>query len=108
MTKTTVSAHTSQETIDRLDQIAQAERRNRSQVIGMAIDFYIELPPVAREAWLKITSTGSTKQIQMFMEKIAQVAVKTQYQIMPDRTIPEITTDHPEPSTEEDDILEKW
>jgi predicted transcriptional regulator len=55
MSGVTVSAHTSQEIVDRIDSIAKSERRNRSQVVGMALDLFVELPPSVREAWLKVS-----------------------------------------------------
>ncbi len=80
MSGATVSAHTSQEVIDRLDMIAKTERRNRSQVVGMALYLFVELPPAAREAWLKISTTGSTKQMKLLMDNIARTIVDVQYQ----------------------------
>jgi Ribbon-helix-helix protein, copG family len=103
MAKATVSAHVSQEIIDRLDSIAQTERRNRSQVVSIALEFFVLLPPPARAAWLKIVTTESPQQIAALIEKIAQVAIDTQSQIFPDPA-----TNHLELLAEENDLLEQW
>jgi predicted transcriptional regulator len=106
MTKTTVSAHVSQEVIDRLDTIAKTERRNRSQVVSMALDFFVELPTPAREAWLKIITTGSPQQIESFMATIVRVSLTAQYQMTQGGDIAAREADHLE--LLESDILEKW
>jgi predicted transcriptional regulator len=105
MSGATVSAHTSKEVVDRLDIIAKAERRNRSQVVGMALDLFIELPPAARDAWLKISTTGSTEQMKLLMDNIARNIVNSQYQAVHTQMMAEMNIDHLEPLDTEDDIL---
>jgi predicted transcriptional regulator len=105
MSGVTVSAHTSQEIVARLDAIAKAERRNRSQVVGMALDLFVELPPSVREAWLKLSSTGSEQQMKALMDNIARTIVDARYQIAHDRVIAEMNIEHLEPLATEDDIL---
>jgi predicted transcriptional regulator len=105
MTGVTVSAHISQEIVARLDTIAKAERRNRSQVVGMALDLFVELPPSVRAAWLKISTTGSDRQIKTLMDRMARTIVDAQYQIAHDRVIAEMQIEHLEPLTTEDDLL---
>lgn len=104
MSGVTVSAHTSQEIVARLDAIAKAERRNRSQVVGMA-DLFVELPPSVREAWLKLSNTGSEQQMKALMDNIARTIVDARYQIAHDRVIAEMNIEHLEPLATEDDIL---
>jgi predicted transcriptional regulator len=105
MAKTTVSAHVSPEVIDRLDAIAKTERRNRSQVVSMALDFFLELPTPAREAWLKIITTGSPQQIESFLAIIVRVTLTAQYQMIQegDSTVAEV--DHLE--LLESDVLDQ-
>ena len=105
MSGVTVSAHTSKEVVARLDAIAKAERRNRSQVVGMALDLFVELPPSAREAWLKLSNTGSEQQMKALMDNIARTIVDARYQIAHDRLIAEMSIEHLEPLATEDDIL---
>ena len=101
----TVSAHISPETVSRLDAIAKAERRNRSQVVSMALDLFVELPPSAREAWLKLSNTNSQQQMKVVMDKIARTIIDAQYQIAHAQVIAEMQIEHLEPLTTEDDIL---
>jgi predicted transcriptional regulator len=105
MSGKTVSAHTSKEIVERLDTIAKAERRNRSQVVGMALDFFVELPPTAREAWLKIITTGSKQQVKLLMDKVTRAIIDVQYQTVHDQAMAEMQIEHLEPLTTEDDIL---
>jgi predicted transcriptional regulator len=105
MSGVTVSAHTSKEIVDRLDAIAKAERRNRSQVVGMALDLFVELPPSAREAWLYLSNTGSQQQMKALMDNIARMIVDTRFQIAHDRLIAEMNIEHLEPLATEDDFL---
>jgi predicted transcriptional regulator len=101
----TVSAHTSKEVVERLDLIAKTERRNRSQLVGMALDLFVELPPSAREAWLKISTTGSTQQMKLLMDNIARTIVDVQYQTAHAQLMAEMNIEHLEPLSTEDDIL---
>ena len=105
MSGTTVSAHTSQEIVERLDMIAKSERRNRSQVVGMALDLFVELPPTAREAWLKISTNGSKQQMQLLMDKVGRAIIDVQYQAAHERAMAEMQIEYLEPLTTEDDIL---
>lgn len=101
----TVSAHTSKETVSRLDAIAKAERRNRSQVVSMALDLFVELPPSAREALLKLSNNSSQQQMKVVMDKIARTIIDAQYQIAHTQLIAEMQIQHLEPLETEDDIL---
>ncbi len=105
MSGSTVSAHTSKEIVARLDAIAKAERRNRSQVVGMALDLFVELPPSVRAAWLKISTTGSDRQIKTLMDRMARTIVDAQYQIAHDRVVAEMQIEQLEPLITEDDLL---
>ena len=105
MSGVTVSAHTSKETVARLDAIAKAERRNRSQVVGMALELFVELPPSAREAWLKLSNTGSEQQMKSLMDNIARTIVDARYQIAHDRLIAQMLVEHLKPLATEDDLL---
>jgi predicted transcriptional regulator len=105
MSGVTVSAHTSQEIVSRLDAIAKAERRNRSQVVSMALDLFVELPPSAREAWLKLSNTNSQQQMKVVMDKIARTIIDAQYQTAHAQLIAEMQIEHLEPLETEDDIL---
>lgn len=105
MSGSTVSAHTSKEIVARLDAIAKTERRNRSQVIGTALDLFVELLPSVRAAWLKISTMGSEQQIKTLMARMARTIVDTQYQIAHDRVVAEMQIEQLEPLTTEDDLL---
>jgi predicted transcriptional regulator len=105
MTKTTVSAHVSPEVITRLDSIAKTERRNRSQVVSMALDFFLALPTPAREAWLKIITTGSPQQIESFLATIVRVTLTAQYQMIQEGDSDEEAVDHLE--LLESDVLDQ-
>jgi predicted transcriptional regulator len=105
MSGVTVSAHTSKEVVDRLDTIAKAERRNRSQVVGMALDLFVELPSSVREAWLKISTTGSEQQLKTLMDKMARTIMDVQCQAVHAQVIAEMQIEHLEPLGTEDDIL---
>jgi predicted transcriptional regulator len=101
----TVSAHTSQEIVDAIDSIAKAERRNRSQVVGMALDLFVELPPSVREAWLKASTTGSPQQMKALMDNIARTIVDAQYQAVHTQVMEQMQIEHLEPLNTEDDLL---
>jgi predicted transcriptional regulator len=105
MSGVTVSAHTSQEIVDRIDSIAKAERRNRSQVVGMALDIFVELPPSAREVWLKVSTTGSQAQMNTLMDTIARTIIEAQYQAAHTQVIEQMQIEHLEPLETEDDLL---
>jgi predicted transcriptional regulator len=105
MSGVTVSAHTSKEIVERLDEIAKAERRNRSQVVGMALDLFVELPPAVREAWLKISTTGSEEQMKSLMDKITRSIIDAQYQIAHTQVVKTMQIEHLEPLATEDDLL---
>jgi predicted transcriptional regulator len=105
MSGATISAHTSKEVVDRLDIIAKTERRNRSQVVGMALDLFVELPPAARDAWLKISTTGSAEQMKLLMDNIARTIVDVQYQAAHAQIMAEMNIDHLGLLDTEDDIL---
>jgi predicted transcriptional regulator len=105
MSGVTVSAHTSKKIVDRLDSIAKAERRNRSQVVGMALDLFVELPASVREAWLKISTTGSEQQLKTLMDKMARTIIDAQYQASHAQVMAEMQIEHLEPLSTEDEIL---
>lgn len=105
MSGVTVSAHTSKEIVEQLDAIAKAERRNRSQVVGMALDLFVELPQSAREAWLKVSTTGSQQQMKALMDNITRTIIDAQYQTAHAQVIAQMQIEHLEPLTTEDDIL---
>jgi predicted transcriptional regulator len=105
MSGITVSAHTSKEIVEQLDAIAKSERRNRSQVVGMALDLFVELPPSAREAWLKLSTTGSQQQMKALMDNITRTIIDAQYQTAHAQVIAQMQIEHLEPLTTEDDIL---
>ena len=105
MSGLTVLAHTSQKIVARLDEIAKAERRNRSQVVGMALELFVELPPSVRAAWLKISTTGSDQQMKMLMDQMARTIVDAQYQVAHGRVVAEMQIEQLEPLTTEDDLL---
>jgi hypothetical protein len=99
----TVSAHTSQEIVDRIDSIAKSERRNRSQVV--ALDLFVELPPSVREAWLKASTTSSPQQMKALMDNIARTIVDAQYQAAHTQVVEQMQIEHLEPLNTEDDLL---
>jgi hypothetical protein len=105
MSGVTVSAHTSKEIVDRLDSIAKAERRNRSQVVGMALDLFVGLPPSVREAWLKISTSGSEQQLKALMDKMARIIIDAQYQAAHAQIMAEMQIEHLEPLDTEEEIL---
>ena len=105
MSGVTVSAHTSQEIVDRIDSIAKAERRNRSQVVGMALDLFVELPPSVREAWLRVSTTGSEQQMKALMDSIARTILDAQYQATHAQVMEQMQIEHLEPLETEDDLL---
>jgi hypothetical protein len=105
MSGVTVSAHTSKEIVDQLDTIAKVERRNRSQVVGMALDLFVGLPPVVREAWLKISTTGSEQQLKALMDNMARTIIDAQYQATHAQVMAEMQIEHLEPLDTEDEIL---
>jgi predicted transcriptional regulator len=105
MSGVTVSAHTSKEIAERIDTIAKTERRNRSQVVGMALDLFVGLPPSVREAWLKISTTGSEQQLKTLMDKMARSIIDAQYQAAHAQVIAEMQIEHLEPLDTEDEIM---
>ena len=87
------------------DANAKAERRNRSQVVSMALDLFVELPPSARKAWLKLSNTNSQQQMKVVMDKIARTIIDAQYQTAHAQVIAKMQIEHLEPLETEDDIL---
>jgi predicted transcriptional regulator len=105
MSATTVSAHTSTEIAERIDAIAKSERRNRSQIVAMALELFVELPPQARAAWLKISTTGSDRELKTLIDKISRTIVDLQYETVREQAIAQMQLEHIEPLATEDDIL---
>ena len=71
----------------------------------MALDLFVELPPSARKAWLKLSNTNSQQQMKVVMDKIARTIIDAQYQIAHAQAIAEMQIEHLEPLETEDDIL---
>ena len=55
----TISAYTDKQTADLVDYLAKIEQRTPSQIMAIALKFFVKLPVNAREAWYQIEAIGN-------------------------------------------------
>jgi hypothetical protein len=67
----------------------------------MALDLFVELPPSAREAWLKLSNTNSQQQMKVVMDKIARTTIDAHSQTAHAQLIAEMQIEHLEPLEDE-------
>jgi predicted transcriptional regulator len=105
MSGKTISAYTSEQTANKLADLAKKESRKKSQLAGIAIELFVSLPPGAIDAWLRVVAHGEPEITQQVKDKIARTLLDARYQITHQQLINEIQCDQLEPLETEDDFL---
>ncbi|MGL5805892.1 MAG: hypothetical protein ACRC2R_26995 [Xenococcaceae cyanobacterium] len=105
MSGKTISAYTSEQTANKLAEIAKRESRKKAQLAGMAIELFVSLPPAAIDAWLRVIANGEPNLKAQVQDKIARTLIDARYQVTHEQLIEEISLDSIEPLETEDDFL---
>jgi predicted transcriptional regulator len=102
----TISAHLDTETADRISYIAKIENRRTSQIAGMALKFFISLPPEARVALWQIEAFASTDDFEELTRELTRILLHTQYKMAHQRIMEQMKVDNLEQIETEEDILQ--
>ena len=101
----TLSAYTDKQTADLVERLANIEQRTPSQIMAIALKFFVKLPVSAREAWYQIEAMGSEADRERAVEKVTQALVNERYQILQQAVVKEMEIDSLGQLDTEDDIL---
>lgn len=105
MSGKTISAYTDKQTADLVEIVAKIEQRSPSQVMAIALKFFVKLPISAREAWYQIEAVGDEGDRERAVEKITQALLHERYEICQKAVVGEINIDSLGELETEDDIL---
>ena len=105
MTGKTISAYTDKQTADLVDRLAKIEQRSPSQIMAIALKFFVKLPVSAREAWYQIEAIGDEADKEQTIQEITRALIDKRYEIMQDRVVTEMATDSIGKLETEDDIV---
>lgn len=105
MSGKTISAYTDKQTADLVELLAKIEQRTPSQVMAIALKFFVKLPVKAREAWYQIEAIGDEAERERAIEKITQTLIDERYEILQRKVVEEINIDSVGQLETEDDIL---
>lgn len=103
----TISAYTDEKTAQSVAQIAHIEQRKPSQIAGMALKLFVELPPEARTALWQIEALGSASEFEEVMKQIARTLLNAQYKMAQRQVVEQMKVENLEQIETEDDILSK-
>lgn len=70
----TISAYTSDELKNRIDRITREEGRKQAQVGSTALEFYAQLPPAARRAYLELSAAEAEQPTGILDRAMADVS----------------------------------
>ena len=102
----TISAYTDKETADLIDRLAKIEQRTPSQLMAIALKFFVKLPVSAREAWYQIEAIGDEADKERAVALITQTLIERRYSLMQKKAVQEIAIDSIGELETEDDILD--
>ncbi|MDP5017896.1 MAG: biofilm development regulator YmgB/AriR family protein [Dolichospermum sp.] len=102
----TISAHIDTETANRVTNLATMEQRRTSQIAGMALKFFVGLPPEARAALWQIEALASPADFEEITREITRTLLHAQYKVANRQIISHLNVDNLEQIETEDDILE--
>lgn len=101
----TISAYIDTETANRVAYIARIEQRKPSQIAGMALKLFVELPPEARAALWQIEALGSPADMEAVMQEIARTLLHAQYRVAHRQVTEQMQVENLVQLETEDDIL---
>ena len=105
MSGKTISAYTDKQTADLVESLAKIEQRSPSQIMAIALKFFVKLPISAREAWYQIEAIGDEGDRERAIEKITQALLRERYEICQKAVVEEMNVDSLGSLETEDDIL---
>ena len=105
MTGKTISAYTDKQTAEKIERLAKIEQRTPSQIMALALKFFVKLPVSAREAWYQIEAIGDETDRERAVTLITQALIKERYSLMRNKVVEEMAIDSIEGLETEDDIL---
>ena len=101
----TISAYTDKQTADLVDYLAKIEQRTPSQIMAIALKFFVKLPVNAREAWYQIEAIGDEADRQRAIARISQVLIEERYSLLQNKVVSEMEVHSIGELETEDDIL---
>jgi len=101
----TISAYTDAKTASRVDSIAKLEHRPTSQIAGMALKFFVGLPPEARSAWMQIEALASPDDFEEINREITRTLLHIQHKIVHQQIMDHMNVENLDQLETEDDIL---
>ena len=101
----TISAYTDKQTADLVERLAEIEQRTPSQIMAIALKFFVKLPISAREAWYQIEAIGDEANRERAVALITQALIEERYSLMQNKVVEEMTIDSIGELETEDDIL---
>ncbi|MBE9043649.1 hypothetical protein IQ255_04365 [Pleurocapsales cyanobacterium LEGE 10410] len=105
MSGKTISAYTDKQTADLVDYLAKIEQRTPSQIMAIALKFFVKLPVSAREAWYQIEAVGDEADRERAIKRITQILIDERYEVWQKKVVGEMKTDSLGKLETEDDIL---
>jgi len=101
----TISAYTDAKTASRVDSIAKLEHRPTSQIAGMALKFFVGLPPEARSAWMQIEALASPDDFEEINREITRTLLHIQHKIVHQQIMDHMNVENLDQLETEYDIL---
>ena len=101
----TISAYTDKQTADQVDYLAKIEQRTPSQIMALALKFFVKLPVSAREAWYQIEAMGDEADMERAIQKITQALIDERYSLLQNKVVEEMKIDSVGELKTENDIL---
>ena len=105
MSGKTISAYTDKQTAEKIDYLAKIEQRTPSQIMAIALKFFVKLPQSAREAWYQIEAIGDEADKERAVQKITQILVDERYSLLQKKVVEEMKVNSVGQLETEDDIL---
>jgi len=101
----TISAHTDKQTADLVNRLAKIEQRTPSQIMAIALKFFVKLPMSARQAWYQIEALGDEADQERAIALITQLLIDERYSLLQNKVIEEMKIDLIGELETEDDIV---
>lgn len=98
----TISAYTDAHTAESVAYLAKTEHRTPAQIAGMALKFFVNLPPAARNAWCQIDALGDDHDRQRLADEITRTLLNLQYDLAHKQLVSQIDIDSLELESEDD------
>ncbi|MEG3437887.1 hypothetical protein V0288_12235 [Pannus brasiliensis CCIBt3594] len=101
----TVSAYTDSETASRVAGIAKLEHRPPARIAGMALKWFVSLPPEAREALWQIEALGDEDDLAEVRREMTRTLLNVRYNIARRQVLAEMNVEGLGELETEDDSL---